>query len=55
MRKTEDEKTGYNGEKKSWGRVCLLGYLSHGANTKLQLLLFLDPNMTLYIMFKHTL
>lgn len=36
-------------------RVCLLGYLSHGANTKLQLLLSLDPDVTSSIMFKHTL
>lgn len=37
------------------GRVCLLGCLSHGANAKLQLLLFLDPDVTSSIVFKHTL
>lgn len=36
-------------------RVCLLGYLSHGANAKLQLLLLLDPDVTSSIVFKHTL
>lgn len=53
----QEEEQGVRGEaimerrRSPRGRVCLLGYLSHGANTKP---LSPDPDVTPPVMFEHT-